>query len=180
MPTVMPNTAIALLLFSLHVGCFKTSVSGFTPTLLHLQDPRASTTRRVGALANMKPVEGAKKFLESLQEGRGVKQSMADAVAGDITGREKAILKESLDLAQSAPCVLFTWSFSPSCKKAVKALELMDASVKVKELDRPWREGNAIRSVLGRHVGRSSVPIIFIGGKYIGGYNEFAAKIETK
>ncbi len=38
-------------------------------------------------------------------------------------------------------------------------------------LDDPWEEGNPIRAELGKMVGRSSVPAIFIGGKYVGGYD---------
>jgi glutaredoxin-related protein len=38
-------------------------------------------------------------------------------------------------------------------------------------LDDPWEKGNPIRAELGKMVGRSSVPCIFIGGKYVGGYD---------
>ena len=36
-------------------------------------------------------------------------------------------------------------------------------------VDQPWSDGNPIRSALGRKVGRTSVPAIFIDGVYIGG-----------
>lgn len=35
--------------------------------------------------------------------------------------------------------------------------------------DQPWSDGNPIRSALGRKVGRTSVPAIFVNGVYIGG-----------
>ena len=66
---------------------------------------------------------------------------------------------------------MFTWEKSPSCVKAVEALDMMGADYKIVRLDDPWSEGNPIRSTLGKKVGRTSVPFIFIGGKYVGGYD---------
>jgi len=66
---------------------------------------------------------------------------------------------------------MFTWESSPSCKKAVEAFKTIDANVKIVRLDDPWSEGNPIRAALGRKVGRSSVPFVFIGGKYVGGFD---------
>jgi glutaredoxin len=66
---------------------------------------------------------------------------------------------------------MYTWESSPSCKKAIEAFEIINANVKIVRLDDPWTEGNPIRAVLGRKIGRSSVPFIFINGKYIGGYD---------
>ena len=37
------------------------------------------------------------------------------------------------------------------------------------ELDQPFSKGNPLRAELGRLVGRTSVPAIFIGGEYVGG-----------
>ena len=67
--------------------------------------------------------------------------------------------------------VMYTWESSPSCKKAIEAFEIINANVKIVRLDDPWTEGNPIRAVLGRSIGRSSVPFIFINGNYIGGYD---------
>ena len=39
-------------------------------------------------------------------------------------------------------------------------------------IDQPWSDGNPIRSALGRRVGRTSVPAIFINGVYIGGCDD--------
>lgn len=66
---------------------------------------------------------------------------------------------------------MFTWESSPSCKKAVEAFETTNANVKIIRLDDPWSEGNRIRAALGRKVGRSSVPCVFIGGEYVGGFD---------
>ena len=66
---------------------------------------------------------------------------------------------------------MFTWQSSPSCKKAVEAFKLMNADVKIVRLDGPWSEGNPKRAILGKKVGRTSVPFVFINGKYIGGFD---------
>jgi len=71
----------------------------------------------------------------------------------------------------AAPCVMFTWEASPSCKQAIKYLDVAGAKYKIVRLDDPWSEGNPIRAELGKMVGRSSVPCIFMGGKYVGGFD---------
>lgn len=38
--------------------------------------------------------------------------------------------------------------------------------------DQPWSDGNPLRSALGRRIGRTSVPAIFIDGVYIGGCDD--------
>ena len=67
--------------------------------------------------------------------------------------------------------VMFTWESSPSCKKAVTAFETIGADAKIVRLDDPWSEGNPMRAALGRMVGRTSVPFVFVGGKYVGGFD---------
>ena len=67
--------------------------------------------------------------------------------------------------------VLFTWEARPACKKAIKYLDIANAQYRIVRLDDPWDEGNKIRAELGKMNGRSSVPQIFIGGKYVGGFD---------
>lgn len=67
--------------------------------------------------------------------------------------------------------VMYTWENSPSCKKAVDAFKVIGATPKIVRLDDPFDEGNKVRAVLGRKVGRTSVPFVFIDGKYIGGFD---------
>jgi glutaredoxin-related protein len=43
--------------------------------------------------------------------------------------------------------------------------------VKIVRLDDPWDKGNPVRAEIGKRVGRSSVPMIFIGGEYVGGFD---------
>ena len=67
---------------------------------------------------------------------------------------------------------MYTWESSPSCKKAIEAFETsLQATVKIVRLDDPWEEGNPVRAVLGKKMGRTSVPFIFVGGEYIGGFD---------
>ncbi len=66
---------------------------------------------------------------------------------------------------------MFTWEKSPSCVKAVEAFDDMGVDYKVVRLDDPWSEGNPMRAELGKMVGRTSVPFIFIDGNYVGGYD---------
>ena len=47
----------------------------------------------------------------------------------------------------------------------------MGADVKIVRLDDPWSEGNPMRAQLGKMVGRTSVPFVFINGEYIGGFD---------
>jgi len=47
----------------------------------------------------------------------------------------------------------------------------MNSNVKIVRLDDPWSEGNPMRAALGKKVGRTSVPFVFINGIYIGGYD---------
>ena len=66
---------------------------------------------------------------------------------------------------------MYTWENSPSCQQAIAAFETIGAVPKIVRLDDPWDEGNPIRATLGRKVGRTSVPFVFVGGRYIGGYD---------
>ena len=96
---------------------------------------------------------------------------MANVLAGEYDGAEiQSLIEEQI---KSAPCVMFTWERSPACVQAKKAMKLMGILDQVVEfpLDKPWAEGNPIRAELGKKVGRSSVPSIFIGGKYVGGFD---------
>ena len=108
---------------------------------------------------------------ESNAKGYSFKQTLANVLAGDY---DKATVQAQIDdVIASGPCVMFTWERSPSCVKAIEALELMGIAdqVKIVRLDDPWDQGNPIRAELGLRVGRTSVPAIFIGGEYVGGFD---------
>jgi len=109
-------------------------------------------------------------FQRSREEGVDFKQAMADAIAGEYD--RDSTTAEVMELAASAPLVLFTWESSPACKKALKYISETGVEAKIIRLDDPWAEGNPRRAALGRLTGKSSVPSIWIGGKYIGGCDD--------
>lgn len=133
--------------------------------------PRAAAPR--AQLDEKSPLEKLQKAFDLFQQGNsagGFKQGVADALAGEYD-RDK-VTAEVKSLAQSAPLVMFTWEQSPACKKAIKYLEMAGVSPKIIRLDNPWEEGNPRRAALGGLTGRTSVPSIWIGGKYIGGCDD--------
>ena len=113
-------------------------------------------------------------FQDSQAKGYDLKQCLTMAIAGEY---DIDATKEKLDsLINSAGCVMFIWQSSPSCKQAIAAMEVAGADVKLVKLDEPWDEGNKIRAEISKLVGRSSVPAIFIGGTYVGGYDGGVSK----
>lgn len=108
-------------------------------------------------------------FQESQKAGSDFKQSIANVLAGDYD--QDAAKAEAMEFIQSAPLVMFTWENSPSCKKAKAAFEMTGANVKIVRFDDPWAKGNILRAEIGKMVGRSSLPMIFLNGEYIGGYD---------
>eukprot|EP00607_Mallomonas_marina_P007781 CAMPEP_0182417616 /NCGR_PEP_ID=MMETSP1167-20130531/2075_1 /TAXON_ID=2988 /ORGANISM="Mallomonas Sp, Strain CCMP3275" /LENGTH=194 /DNA_ID=CAMNT_0024591307 /DNA_START=104 /DNA_END=685 /DNA_ORIENTATION=+ len=115
--------------------------------------------------------ESANIFVKRIQAGDTFKQSVADALAGSDLSVETT-KEKIMEMVNSAPFVIFTWTMSPSCKKALKLLSEIDCQVKVIELDKPWSEGNPIRATLGRMTGRTSVPSIWLKGQFLGGYED--------
>lgn len=112
---------------------------------------------------------GYETFQKAKDEGYDFKQSVAIALAGEYD--EESVKAKIQDDINSAPVVMFTWEASPACKKAIKYLDIAGATYKIVRLDNPWSEGNPIRAELGKMVGRSSVPCIFVGGEYVGGFD---------
>eukprot|EP00622_Pseudochattonella_farcimen_P000511 FR735023.1.p1 GENE.FR735023.1~~FR735023.1.p1 ORF type:complete len:172 (+),score=15.37 FR735023.1:1-516(+) len=119
------------------------------------------------------PLAPFKIFYSSMQKQSGIKQALADALAGEMTGaEEEELLKQALDLASTAGCFMFTWEKSPACVNARRSLARIGAKYEEKDLDPTSEAGNKLRAVLGRHLGKSSVPMIFIGGTYVGGFSD--------
>ena len=110
-------------------------------------------------------------FSKSIQSGASFKQSVAETLAGPEFDFEKENKKID-EIVASNPCVIFSWTVSPSCKKAKSLLSEIGCSYKAVELNEPWSEGNPVRAALGRRTGKSSVPSIWINGKYIGGCDD--------
>eukprot|EP00469_Lotharella_globosa_P011862 CAMPEP_0167773000 /NCGR_PEP_ID=MMETSP0111_2-20121227/1169_1 /TAXON_ID=91324 /ORGANISM="Lotharella globosa, Strain CCCM811" /LENGTH=223 /DNA_ID=CAMNT_0007662573 /DNA_START=35 /DNA_END=706 /DNA_ORIENTATION=- len=76
------------------------------------------------------------------------------------------------------PVVIYGYTLSPFCTKAVDVLKGAGANPKVVDLGPEWipglisSQGAAIRAHLGETTGRTSMPHIFIGGQSIGGLVE--------
>jgi glutaredoxin 3 len=105
----------------------------------------------------------------SQQEGAGVKQILANVLAGDYDASQ--VKTKAQAYINSSPCVIFTWQNSPSCKNAIRAMDRCGFDYTVVRLDDPWEEGNKMRAELGKMVGRTSVPMVFVGGVYVGGFD---------
>ena len=170
-PSARSLTSFALVLVHFLLSC-----NAFTPQLttsFRVATPSVSSrlassptdeTSFIDTLTN-----GYQLFQKSKSDGYDFKQSVTIAIAGEYDAAEiQSKIKE--DIA-SAPVVMFTWEPSPDCKKAIKYLDIAGASYKIVRLDDPWDEGNPVRAELGKMVGRSSVPCIFIGGQYVGGFD---------
>jgi glutaredoxin 3 len=108
-------------------------------------------------------------FQKSRANGDRIEQTLANVLAGEYDPDD--VRSEIQSMIESNACVMFTWERSPSCVSAVKALDLAGARYKNVRLDDPWEKGNPIRAELGKMLGKSSVPCIFIGGDYVGGYD---------
>ena len=104
-----------------------------------------------------------------IKEGDNFKQALADAMAGASYNVMDANHKIDA-LIDSAPCVVFSWTVSPFSTRAKKLLDQIGCTYKAVELNQPWSEGNPIRAALGRRVGRTSVPMVFVGGNMAHSY----------
>jgi glutaredoxin 3 len=178
--TMTPRRPLATLVVLIVFVYFSTSGSAFAPRVM-IPSPRqqiispSTPISQLAASADDSPsfmdnlTQRYQLFQKSRSDGYNFKQSTAVAIAGEYDVEE--VQSKINDYIDSAPCVMFTWEASPSCKKAIKYLDIAGASYKIVRLDNPWTEGNPIRAELGKMVGRSSVPAIFIGGKYVGGFD---------
>jgi glutaredoxin 3 len=104
--------------------------------------------------------------------GYQFKQWVADVVAGGDFDRE-AVGSMIDSFVKDHPVAMFSFTTCPFCRRAKDYLEERGIPYQSLELDElEGNTGNEIRSVLGRKTGRTSVPAIFIGGRYIGGCND--------
>ena len=114
----------------------------------------------------------ANRFSEVMAtKGYAFKQFVADIVAGDYD--QNAIDKTIEDLTLQNDVAIFSFTTCPFCRKAKDTLEERGIPYQTVELDElEGNLGNQIRAQLGRRTGRTSVPSIFVKGKFIGGCND--------
>ncbi|KAG5186638.1 thioredoxin-like protein [Tribonema minus] len=75
----------------------------------------------------------------------------------------------------STPVVIYSKSYCPYCAKAKRALQAIKAHFEAIELDQV-SNGAEIQQALKGVTGSSTVPQVFVGGKYIGGGDDTARK----
>ena len=71
-------------------------------------------------------------FQQARSDGYTFKQSMAIAIAGEYDA--DSVKREIQEQINSAPCVMFIWEASPSCKQAIKYMDIAGAKYKVVRL----------------------------------------------
>jgi len=145
-----------------------------------INDPPLSSSSRSSSSSSSSAfdsfLEGAAARLKIVQDSKAAgysnKQTIADLFAGEYD--EDTVRANVIELSKSAPCVIFVWQNSPSCKKAIEKFDMMGVQYKLVGLDDPWDEGNKMRAQLGRMTSKTSVPSIWIGGEYVGGFDSGA------
>jgi glutaredoxin 3 len=148
-------------------------------TLFQLETARVKASTEVDELGREgEPMEWsqanslANRFSQVMADyGYGFKQFVADLVAGDYDPQE---VQEVVDrfVADNSVAV-FSFTTCPFCRRAKDYLDTEGIAYAALELDElPGNKGNEIRAALGRLTRRTSVPSIFINGKYIGGCND--------
>lgn len=97
------------------------------------------------------------------------KQFIADRLAGDFD--EGAVGKGIDEDISSNTVLMYSFSTCPFCLKAKQILDEKKVDYKVRELDLETG-GYAIRAMLGRRTGRTSMPSVWVKGTYVGGAND--------
>jgi len=98
-----------------------------------------------------------------------LKRGFTKITAGDY---DEAAVKAQIerDIARK-PCIMYSTTTCPFCKSAKKVLDDMNAIYTNIECD-VVEDGAAIRTELEMIIGRSSVPAVFVGGKFVGGCDD--------
>jgi glutaredoxin 3 len=116
----------------------------------------------------------ANKFSELVASnpiGYRFKQWVADIVAGEY---DVAAVEAFVDtFVAHNEIAMFSFTTCPFCRRAKDALDERGIPFKAIELDEmEGNKGNEIRAELGKKTKRTSVPSIFVRGRYIGGCND--------
>lgn len=97
------------------------------------------------------------------------KKALVKSLAGEY---DATSVKARIDgLIADNPVLMFSFTTCPFCIKAKGVLDGLGAKYTVVELDTD-PDGKAIRSEMAELVGRTSVPAIWISGRFVGGCND--------
>jgi glutaredoxin 3 len=153
----------------------------FASTLFQLEQDRVAASSVVDEQGRVgEPMEWsesnswANQFSQLMASGPGyaLKQWVADIVAGSNYNATQ-ISQEVDAFVNQHTVAMYSFTTCPFCRRAKDYLQAQNIPFHAIELDeRKGNKGNEIRAVLGRKTKRTSVPAIFIGGKFIGGCND--------
>ena len=97
------------------------------------------------------------------------KKNLVKSLAGEY---DESAVRARLDgLVNDNPVLMLSFTTCPFCIKAKETLDAKSAKYTVVELDTDI-DGKAIRAEMADFVGRTSVPAIWIDGKFVGGCND--------
>jgi glutaredoxin 3 len=119
--------------------------------------PRSNAFVRTGTRCNV---------FNFFKEG---KKALVKSLAGNYDAKE--IRSRIETLIEENAVLMLSFTSCPYCIKAKACLDAKKTKYRVVELDVD-AQGKAMRAELGELVGRTSVPAIWIGKKFVGGCND--------
>jgi len=103
-----------------------------------------------------------------LNEG---KKALVKSLAGEYNKQQIRDKLNNLIQDPENPVLMLSFTTWPFCIKAKAILDAKNVSYKVVELD-VVPDGKALRAEMADVIDRTSVPAIWIGGKFVGGCND--------
>jgi len=130
--------------------------------------------QRTGKLVSVLQEAGAlTSTTTNVEEERKVKE--VDDAAADSTGGEPCDLLSVecfKEIVQKYPVLMFSLSWCPECKHSLEVLTSLGIQPHIIDLDDYKPISQDIRHHMLEMTGRRSVPNLFVGGEYIGGFRQ--------
>ena len=101
--------------------------------------------------------------------------SVAAPVSGDHTTDWVARTQE---LSRASPVVVFSKTYCGYCSQTKSALVSAGHSHVVHELD-VQPNGSAMQQAIMRWTGQSTVPVVFVGGEFVGGCDDTLRELQS-
>ena len=101
--------------------------------------------------------------------------TVAAPVAGD---QETDWVAKTQDLSRADRVVIFSKTYCRYCTKAKGALESAGHKHTVHELD-VQPNGSAMQQAIMRWTGQSTVPVVFVGGEFVGGCDDTLRELQS-